>query len=90
MSLEDILDRDILDRDCSKFQQGLENCLYDIKTQKYRRIIFFFRVILNHLVQSLIQISVISHLKGAGTCLLSLKTTNASAIMAILKQGYTF
>lgn len=33
---------DILDRVCSKFKQGLENCQYDIKTQKYRRIIHFF------------------------------------------------
>lgn len=36
MSLEDILDRDY-----RKFQQRLKNCLYDIKTQKYKRTIYF-------------------------------------------------
>jgi len=42
MSLEDILDRDISDRDCTKFEQGMEKCLYNIKTQKYKSITYFF------------------------------------------------
>lgn len=34
---------DILDRDYRKFPQGLKNCLHSIKTQKYKRIIYFLR-----------------------------------------------